>query len=351
MTASAPRRAEESRRLPTRPAGATDIDLTVLGFGGSMLGNLYRATTDEQGVDAVDTAWQAGVRYFDTAPHYGLGLSERRLGRFLAQRPRDDFVVSTKVGRRLVDDPSGATRRDDAGFDVPASARRVWDFSRDGVLRSLDSSLERLGMDRVDVVYLHDPDDHWERAVGEGFPALAQLRAEGVVRAIGAGMNQSAMLARFVRETDMDVVMIAGRYTLLEQGALPDLLPATLERGVAVVAASVFNSGVLASPRPAPGAKYNYAAAPQDLLDRARRMAAVCERHGTTLPAAALHFPLGHPAVSSVVIAVKDGAEMRANAAAFRNGVPAAAWAELRAEGLLPPGAPVPHRDDYGTST
>lgn len=307
-----------------------------------MLGNLYQATTDDEGVDAVDSAWQSGVRYFDTAPHYGLGLSERRLGRTLAHRSRDDFVLSTKVGRLLVDDPDGADRRDDAGFDVPATARRVWDFSRDGVLRSLESSLHRLGLQRVDITYLHDPDDHWEQAVGEAYPALAQLRAEGVVGAIGAGMNQAPMLARFVRETDMDVVMLAGRYTLLEHAALNDLLPTALERGVAVVAASVFNSGVLAQPRPARGARYNYAEAPPDLLRTVERIAAVCERHGTTLPAAALHFPLGHPAVASVVVAAKDGVEMRANAAAFRRGVPAGAWEELRAEGLLPAEAPLP---------
>ncbi|HUG85863.1 MAG TPA: aldo/keto reductase [Euzebya sp.] len=328
--------------MPSRPVGTTGLRLSQLGFGGSMLGNLYQATTDEQGRQAVDAAWQAGVRYFDTAPHYGLGLSERRLGRFLAGRARDDVVISTKVGRVLVPDSSGAARRDDAGFDVPASARRVWDFSRDGILRSLESSLTRLGTDRIDVVYLHDPDDHWRQAVEEGFPALAGLRAEGVVAAIGAGMNQSAMLTRFVRETDMDVVMLAGRYTLLQHGAMHDLLPAALERGVTVVAASVFNSGVLARPRPVPGAKYDYDTAPPPLLDRVHRMAEVCERHGTTLPAAAIHFPLGHPAVASVVIAAKDGEEVRANDRAFRRGVPTPVWEELRAEGLLDPAAPVP---------
>jgi D-threo-aldose 1-dehydrogenase len=327
---------------PVRPVGTSGVRLSALGFGGSMLGNLYEATTDEQGEQAVTAAWQAGVRYFDTAPHYGLGLSERRLGRLLAAYPRGDYVVSTKVGRLLMDDPGGTARRDDAGFDVPATARRVWDFSRDGVLRSLESSLERLNLDHVEVVYLHDPDDHWDTALREGYPALAQLRAEGVVRAIGAGMNQSAMLTRFVRETDMDVVMVASRYTLLEDGALTDLLPAAAQRDVTVVAASVFNSGILASPRPRPGAKYNYAAVPPDLLHQAQRMADVCRRHGTSLPAAALHFPLGHPAVASVVVAVKDGAEMRANDAAFRRGVPAAVWEELKAQGLLHPDVPVP---------
>lgn len=322
--------------------GSTGVRLSALGFGGSMLGNLYQATTDEEGEQAIAAAWHAGVRYFDTAPHYGLGLSERRLGRFLAPYPRADYVVSTKVGRLLVDDPQGAGRRDDAGFDVPGTARRVWDFSRDGVLRSLEASLQRLGMDHVDVVYLHDPDEHWEQALREGYLALSQLRSEGVVKAIGAGMNQSAMLARFVRETDMDVVMVAGRYTLLEAAALTDLLPAAMQRGVAVVAASVFNSGVLASARPQPGAMYNYAAVPEHLLRRAQRMAAICEHHGTTLPAAALHFPLGHPAVVSVVVAGKDRSEMQANDAAFRRGVPPVVWQRLRVEGLLPADAPLP---------
>ncbi|MBA2318189.1 MAG: aldo/keto reductase [Euzebyales bacterium] len=328
--------------MRARPAGSSGLWLTELGLGGSMLGNLYRATTDAQCQEAVDGAWDAGIRYFDTAPHYGLGLAERRLGRALAGRQRDAFVVSTKVGRLLVDDPSGVDRRDDAGFDVAAAARRVWDFSREGILRSIDDSLQRLDLERVDIVYLHDPDDHWEQAVGEGFPALAQLRAEGVVSAVGAGMNQSSMLARFVRETDMDVVMVAGRYTLLEHSALDDLLPAALDRGVAVVAAGVFNSGLLASSRPGPGAKYDYRDAPSEVLRRAQRIAALCGRHGTTLPAAALRFPLGHPAVASVVIGVRDGAQMRANRAAFRGDVPAALWEELRAEGLLPPQAPPP---------
>ncbi|MCG5467788.1 aldo/keto reductase, partial [Micromonospora sp. LAH09] len=209
-----------------------------------------RATTDEEFASAVDTAWEAGVRYYDTAPHYGLGLSERRLGGALRHRPRDEYVVSTKVGRLLVPSPQDAHLRDSDGFDVPASHRRVWDFSRDGVLRSIEASLERTGLDRIDIVYLHDPDDHWEWAATEAVPALAELRDQGVVGAIGAGMNQSAMLARFVREADVDVMMCAGRYTLLEQGAADDLLPAAESRGVGVVIAGVYNSGLLSRDRP-----------------------------------------------------------------------------------------------------
>lgn len=331
----------DGRDVRTRTVGR-GVRLSALGLGGSMLGNLYRATTDEEGAAALAAAWEAGVRYFDTAPHYGLGLAERRLGRLLAGRPRDDFVISTKVGRLLIDVPDGADRLDDEGFVVPATARRVWDFSADGVQRSIESSLERLGTDRVDVVFLHDPDDHWQAAVSEGYPALARLRDEGVVGAIGAGMKQSAMLTRFVRETDMDVVMVAGRYTLLEQSALADLLPAAQARGTAVVAAGVFNTGLLATARPRPDAKYEYDDAPLTLRQRAQRMAELCERHGATLPAAAIQFPFGHPAVASVVIGAADGAEMRANAAAHAAVVPEAVWADLRAEGLIPADVPVP---------
>lgn len=322
--------------MRSRPVGDKGLHLTELGLGGSMLGNLYRAIADEDGQGAVDAAWRAGVRYFDTAPHYGLGLSERRLGRALAERPRAEYVLSTKVGRLLVANPAGTDQRDDAGFDVPAKARRVWDFSREGVRRSIESSLERLGLDRIDVAYLHDPDDHWDVAVGEGFPALAELRAEGVVTAIGAGMNQTEMLTRFVRETDLDVVMVAGRYTLLEQQAQVHLLPAAQERGVAVVSAAVFNSGVLARRHPEPGVRYDYLDAPPELLRRAQRIAEVCEQHGTTLPAAALQFPLGHPAVASVVIGAKDAREMGQNGQAFHATVPQSFWDQLRTEGLVP---------------
>lgn len=326
--------------MRSRPVTA-GVQLTELGLGGAALGNLYRAVSDDDALAAVEAAWDAGVRYFDTAPHYGLGLSERRLGRALASYPRDDYVLSTKVGRLLVDDPSGAGRRDDEGFDVPATTRRVWDFSRDGVLRSIEASLERLGLDRVDVVFLHDPDDHWQGAVSQAYPALAELRAQGVVRAIGAGMNQSAMLTRFVRETDLDLVMLAGRYTLIDQGADADLLPAALEHDVAVVAAGVFNSGLLARQRPRDGAHYDYEEASHALVDRARKIAEVCAAHGTTLPAAALQFTLAHPAVTSVVVGARDGAQMRGNLAALDDAVPASLWSQLHAEGLLPEDAAV----------
>ncbi|MET8045799.1 aldo/keto reductase [Micromonospora sp. NPDC005215] len=320
-----------ARALPRRP----EVRLTELGFGAAQGGNLYRATSDEEFAAAVDAAWAAGVRYFDTAPHYGIGLSERRLGAALRQRPRDEYVVSTKVGRLLVPSPENAHLRDSEGFDVPASHRRVWDFSRDGVLRSIEASLDRSGLDRIDIVYLHDPDDHWEQAAHEAVPALIDLRDQGVVGAIGAGMNQSAMLTRFVRETDVDVMMCAGRYTLLEQGAADDLLPAAENRGVGVVIAGVYNSGLLSRDRPPADAVYNYQQAPAELIERARRIAAVCETYGVTLPQAALAFVRRHPAVVSTVVGVRTEAQVAETVRRSDVAVPEELWGALAAAGLL----------------
>ncbi|WP_020014377.1 aldo/keto reductase [Promicromonospora sukumoe] len=325
--------------MPTTEVRATGVRLTTLGLGAAPAGNLYRATTDDEAHATFQAAWDAGIRYFDTAPHYGLGLSERRLGAYLRTRPRDELVISTKVGRLLVDSPETADRRDPEMFDVPAAARRVWDFSRDGVLASVEASLERTGLDRIDVAYLHDPDEHWAQAAHEALPALVELRDQGVVGAIGAGMNQSAMLTRFVRETDVDVVMCAGRFTLLEQPALADLLPAAAERGVAVVAAAVYNSGLLAQDRPPSDATYDYAPVAAGPLERARRIAAVCEDHGVTLPQAALAYVRTHPAVVSTVVGL--GAPEHAVQAAERAAVavPGELWQALADAGLLAPEA------------
>ncbi|MEU6553787.1 aldo/keto reductase [Streptomyces sp. NPDC046915] len=316
-----------------RTLGRSDVRVSPLGFGAAGISNLFSAIGEEQAYDTVHTAWRHGIRYFDTAPHYGLGLSERRLGAALRDFPRADCTVSTKVGRRL--EPSDAGGDDlGHGFAVPATHRRVWDFSADGVRRSLEASLERLGLDRVDVVYLHDPDDHAEQAFREGYPALEKLRAEGVVGAIGAGMNQAEMLTRFVRETDVDVVLCAGRYTLLDQGAAAELLPAAVERGVSVVVGGAFNSGLLADPKPT--ATYDYTRAPAEVLDRALRMNEAAARHGTTLRAAALAFCAAHPAVASVLVGVRSADEARDCAEQFEAQVPAAFWRELRDTGLLP---------------
>lgn len=317
-----------------RKIANTGVELTELGFGASVIGNLYRETPPQDAAAAVAAAWDAGIRYFDTAPHYGLGLSERRLGEALRDRPRDSFVLSSKAGRLLVgnDHPHGT---DPEGFAVPDTLRRQWDFSRDGVLRSIDDTLSRTGLDRLDLVYLHDPDDHWQQAAQEAMPALAELRDQGVVGAIGAGMNQSAMLARFLRETAADVVMLAGRYTLLDQSALDDVLPAAQELGKSVVAVGVFNSGLLSRDRPAAGMKYDYQDAPQELLDRARRLADVCEEHGTTLPAAAIAFPLTHPSVVNVTLGMRTADQVTRNTELHRRPVPEGLWAALRSERLV----------------
>ncbi|MEV5904347.1 aldo/keto reductase [Streptomyces sp. NPDC052127] len=317
--------------------GRSGVPVSPLAFGAAVIGNLFTEVGEEQAHEAVAAAWQQGIRYFDTAPHYGLGLSERRLGAALREHPRSRYTVSTKVGRRLEATDGGGDDLAD-GFAVPATHRRVWDFSADGVRRTLEASLERLGLDRVDVVYLHDPDEHAEQAFREGYPALEKLRAEGVVGAIGAGMNQAEMLTRFVRDTDVDVVLCAGRYTLLDQRAGVELLPAAVERGVSVVVGGAFNSGLLADPRP--GATFDYARAPAGLLDRALRMKETAERHGITLRAAALAFCAAHPAVASVLVGTRSAAEVRDCAEQFTTQVPVAFWQELRDTGLLPPEEP-----------
>ncbi|WP_245651630.1 aldo/keto reductase [Streptosporangium amethystogenes] len=309
------------------------MQVSRYGFGAAPIGNLFSEVGEDAARAAVDAAYEAGIRLFDTAPHYGLGLSERRLGAALADRPRDSYTLSTKVGRLLVP-AEGPFGRDEQGFDVPADLRRVWDFSRDGVRRSLEESLARLGLDAVDIVLIHDPDDHWEQAVGEAYPALAELRDQGVVKAIGVGMNQAEMLTRFVRETGVDTVMLAGRYTLLDQSGADELLPLCAERGVSVFAAGVFNSGLLATHDPS--GTYDYAPAPGPLLERARRIAAVCDRHGVTLPQAALAFPLRHPAVATVIVGARSAAEVTRNAALTARPVPEDLWTDLAGEGLIP---------------
>jgi D-threo-aldose 1-dehydrogenase len=308
--------------------------LPEFGVGGGPLGNLFTAIGDDVARATIDAAWAAGVRYYDTAPLYGLGLAERRMGDALRDRPRDEFLLSTKVGRLMVPDPRGpgGARFADI-FDVPPTHRPVWDFSRDGVLRSVDESLERLGLDRVDILLLHDPDEHWRQAVTEAYPALAELRDAGVVRAIGAGMSDAAMLADFVRHADLDVVMVATRYTLLDQSAAAELLPLCQERGVSAIAAAVFHYGLLATDRPVPGMAPR--GTPPEVADRARRIAEVCRRHGVTLTAAAMRFPLRHPAVSTVVVGCHTADQVRHNTAEFAQPVPDDLWDELRAEKLI----------------
>jgi D-threo-aldose 1-dehydrogenase len=303
-----------------------------LALGCAPLAGLYEPVDEATAQAAMDAAWEAGIRTFDTAPLYGLGVSEQRVGAALATRPRDEFVLSTKVGRLLVPH-EGPPSPDMAIFPAAPALEATWDYSSDGVRRSLEASLERLGLDRVDVALIHDPDDHMDAALYEAYPALEELRSQGVLRAIGAGMNQTPALARFVRESDVDCVLVAGRYTLLDQSAADDLLPACLDRGVAVLAAGVFNSGVLADPDASP--TYDYAPAPREIVARAKRIAAVCARHEVPLTAAAMAFPLRHPAVKAVVVGARSRQEVAANATAFGRPISQSLWDELQAEGLL----------------
>ncbi len=318
----------------TRATTANALVLPSLGFGGSAIGNLFRAMTDEDAARTIEAAWEAGIRYFDTAPHYGLGLSERRLGEGLRAHPRPEYVVSTKVGRLLV--PNGTTTgRDDEGFDVAATHHRVRDYSADGVRRSIEASLGRLGLDRIDIVLIHDPDGHIDEAIEQAAPALSALRAEGTIRSYGAGMNQSALLTRFVRETDADVVMVAGRYSLLDQTAARDLLPAALRHGVGVINAGVFNSGLLALPQPRPGATYDYRPASTALVERANHLARVCQQFGADLPTVALAFAAHHPAIASVVVGLRSPDEVSDAVRRQAQPVPEGIWTALRQQHLI----------------
>jgi D-threo-aldose 1-dehydrogenase len=325
------------------PLGRTALRVTRVGLGTAPLGGLYAPVSDEVADATFGRAWELGLRFFDTAPLYGHGLSERRVGAALAGRPRHELVLATKVGRLL----RAGARPDDSrlsgGLDRWPDAppvNPVFDFSYDGVLRSVAESLERLALDRVDVLHIHDPDEHYEEALDGAYRALDRLRAEGTIGAVGAGMNQAEMLVRFAREAEFDCFLVAGRYTLLDQSALPELLPLCLERGVAVILGGVYNSGILADPRP--GATYDYSVAPPQLLERARRIAGVCERHNVPLKAAALQFPLAHPAVTSLLLGARSVAELEENLTLLRIELPAELWTELRREALLPAEAPTP---------
>lgn len=308
----------------TRQLGERGPAVTAVGLGCAPLGNLFAAVADDDAERTVDGAWDAGVRFFDTAPLYGNGLSERRLGVALRTRTRDDYVLASKVGRLL---------RPSVGQTSPtifAAAPRfepVFDFSRDGVMRSIAGSLERLGTDRLDVVHVHDPDDHELAALDGAFPALIELREQGVVGAVGCGMNQWEMLDRFVERVDLDCVLLAGRWTLLDCSGGRQLLPRCLDRHVGVVIGGVFNSGLLADPDGSP--MYDYAAAPPDLVARAAAMRDACARHGVTLVAAAIQFALRHPAVTSVLVGARTAAEITADVAAVDVHVPDELWSEL----------------------
>jgi D-threo-aldose 1-dehydrogenase len=330
---------------PSTPArlGRTGLSVTRVGLGTAPPGGLYERVEDKPAEEMIERAWHVGIRFFDTAPLYGHGLSERRLGRALAGRSRGEFVLATKVGRLLRADAPPDKSQLSGGLErwkgVPP-VNPVFDFSYDGVLRSVEESLERLGLDRIDVLHIHDPDEHYEEALTGAYPALDRLRSEGTIGALGAGMNQSKMLVRFAREADFDCFLLAGRYTLLDRSALAELLPLCVARRIAIVLGGVYNSGILADPRP--GATFDYSVAPRELVERAQRLQAVCARYCVPLKAAALQFPLAHPAVTCLLVGPRSVAELEENLALLRFDIPAALWDDLRAEGLLPHEAPTP---------
>jgi D-threo-aldose 1-dehydrogenase len=291
-------------------------------FGGAPIGGLYAPVSDETAAATLQAAWDAGIRAFDTAPHYGVGLSERRIGDFLAGRPRAEFVVSTKVGRLLVP-AAGSVEGADEFYGTPA-LRRVRDYSAAGVLRSVEDSLHRLRLDRVDIALIHDPDERLAEALEAAYPALAKLRSEGVVGAIGVGVNSAPLAEWFVTRCDLDCVLVAGRYTLLDDSAARSLFPLCRSRGIAVLAGGVFNSGILAG-----GDRYDYALAAPGVLARARRVAAVCARHGVPVAAAALRYVLRHPAVTAAVVGARTPDEIRADAGYASLVIPDALWTDL----------------------
>lgn len=300
-----------------------------MGLGTAQLGDLYEALDQERATAIVDAAWDAGIRYFDTAPHYGLGLAERRLGAALGERARSEYVISSKVGRIIEADASG-------------ELGRRWDFSEAGILRSIEESLARLGLDRIDIALIHDPQQHLAEAIDVAYPALEKLRSAGTIGAIGVGTGDLASLLAFARNTDIDAMMIAGRYTLLEQPALVDVVPACREAGISILNAGVFNSGLLATPHPSAESRYEYAAAPSDLLSRAATIAEFAERAGTSLPRAALHYAASGQGVASVVVGADSAQQIRANVLQLEDERPMdELWAALEAAGLIPPEPPV----------
>lgn len=331
--------AGEPRRRIAELLGETGVGaFDRLGVGTAQFGNLGQATTEEQ-VDAVmESAWEAGLRYFDTAPHYGLGLSERRLGQRLGDLPREEYILSTKVGRLLRPHPWPTETDLDNGFAVAGDLYRERDYTGAGMRRSLEESLKRLGLDRVDILWIHDPEeteDQTDIALASGAPELERMRQEGLFSAWGVGSKDAAVLRRFVDESTPDLLMVSGRHTLLEQDQV-GLMGRCLDQGVGVVAVSVFNSGVLASPWPKDGVWYEYGPAPREVLERARTLARIAEGYGIDLPTAALQFPLRHPAVVNVTVGMRTADHVTSNLHRAGTAVPEAFWDQLHRDGLLP---------------
>jgi D-threo-aldose 1-dehydrogenase len=332
-----------------RRIGRTAVDASALSLGTAPLGGLYRDLSDEAAQATVDAAWEAGIRFFDTAPHYGHTKAEHRLGAALRRYPRSEYVLSTKVGRRFV--PRTHPYDGSEGWENPLPFEAIYDYTYGGILRSFEDSQQRLGIVAIDIVLVHDigrythgeRHEHYWRQLSEGggFRALDELRAAGVVKAVGFGVNEREVILDALREFDIDCALLAGRYTLLEQSPLDDLLPACVARNVSILLGGAFNSGILAHGLRG-DRKFNYGDAPPEVIERVVRLDAVCTRFGVPLAAAALQFPYAHPAVATVLNGARSAAEVRENATSFEAALPADLWLALRDEGLIDPRAPLP---------
>jgi len=327
--------------LAKKTLGKSSIEVTRVGLGCAPLGGLYGDIPEEQAHEVVRRALSLGINVIDTAPLYGYGKSEVRIGRAVQGRNRNDFVLATKVGRLLVPKDEGGDTSQDANWGTASPLRPKFDFSYDAVMRSVEESLKRLQADRIDILHIHDPDKHYEQALCGAYPALDKLRSQGVIRAVSAGMNQSEMLARFAREGDFDCFLLAGRYSILEQGAMDELFPLCAQKNIGILLGGTYNSGILASDLNV-GAKFNYADAPADVLERARGLQTVAAKHRVSLKAAASQFALAHPQVTCIIPGTRVPDRVDENLNLVDEPIPSEFWAELKAENLIRQDAPVP---------
>ncbi len=327
-------------KLKRRILGKTGLEVTRVGLGCASIGGLYGDIPDQQALDVVGRALSLGINLIDTAPLYGYGKSEIRVGKALAGVPRDQYVLATKVGRLLVAKELGSTDQDENWGDPPP-VRPRFDFSYDAIMRSFEESLRRLNLDRIDILHIHDPDDHYEQAIRGAYPALDKLRSQGVIRGVSAGMNQCEMLVRFAKEGNFDCFLLAGRYSLLEQGAMDELFPLCEEKNIGIMLGGTYNSGILAK-EVRPGAKYNYVDAPPEILERARHLQSVAARYNVSIKAAASQFALAHPAVTTIIPGSRVPQRVEENVKVLEERIPADFWAELKAENLIRQDAPVP---------
>jgi D-threo-aldose 1-dehydrogenase len=327
--------------LERKTLGKSGIEVTRVGLGCASLGGMYGDIPEEQAHEVVRRALSLGINVIDTAPLYGYGKSEIRIGRAMQGRNRSDFVLATKVGRLLVPKDEGGDTSQDANWGTESPLRPKFDFGYDAAMRSVEESQKRLQTDRIDILHIHDPDNHYEQALRGAYPALDKLRSQGVIRAVSAGMNQSEMLARFAREGDFDCFLLAGRYSILEQGAMDELFPLCAKKNIGIMLGGTYNSGILASNLSA-GAKFNYADAPKDVLQRARGLQKVAARHRVSLKAAALQFALAHPQVTCIIPGTRVPDRVSENLKLVDEPIPSEFWADLKAENLIRQDAPVP---------